>query len=140
VFRSPPGLGLRSIGFESNSIESRHSIDIESAEDTFDSMRIYRTRISWRSIRCESTGGTFDSIRICGRCVRFDRFVRCPCLVEIISFTTVHHSLGGQVQKMRGTANATLIAVEIELCGKCFHRRAVVRSVIKRTITESEAQ
>jgi hypothetical protein len=67
-------------------------------------------------------------------------YVQHGCTSCTTSLTTGHHSLGGQVQKMRGTANATLIAVEIELCGKCFHRRAVVRSVIKRTITESEAQ
>jgi hypothetical protein len=64
VFRSPPGLVLRSIEFESNSIESWHSIDIESTEDMFDSSRIYGTRIVARSIRYESAGDVFDSSRI----------------------------------------------------------------------------
>ncbi|KAG8665169.1 uncharacterized protein FPOAC1_013147 [Fusarium poae] len=88
------------------------------------------------SIRCESTGQEFLG-------VRFDANLREAHSIRYESagdaFDSID-SLGGQVQKMRGTANATLIAVEIELCGKCFHRRAVVRSVIKRTITESEAQ
>lgn len=40
---------------------------------------------------------------------------------------------------MRGTPDAALIFVEIELGGKGFHGRIVIRSVVKRVVPDSEA-